>query len=74
MRFLEKHHGLDFKKAVQTITVEDRRRINLYRKFGREDYDSPAHYHLVINTGRLSLEKSAGLMCALTGACKIPSE
>ena len=39
--------------------------INLYRKFGREDYDQPHLYHLVLNMTRLDMEKASDLVCKL---------
>jgi cytidylate kinase len=63
--FIEKKYALNFKAALQTVSNEDRRRINLYRKFGREDYDSPFHYHLVLNVGRIGIDRAADLMVKL---------
>ena len=65
VRFMEEKYELFTKHAINTVNNEDRRRINLYRKFGQEDYDSPAHYHLVLNTRRVSLDQAATLLCKL---------
>lgn len=65
IQFMETRHGLDLKKALQTVTAEDRRRTNLYRKFGRQDYDSAGHYHLVFNMRRTPVEKAADLICKM---------
>ena len=65
VRFMEEKYELFTRHAVQTVNNEDRRRINLYRKFGREDYDSPSHYHLVLNTRRVSMERAADMVCRL---------
>ena len=65
VQFIENKYQLTPKEALQTVNNEDRRRINLYRKFGKEDYDSPMHYHLMLNTSRLSLEEAVELMCQL---------
>jgi len=65
IRFMEDRHGLELKKAIQTVSAEDRRRTALYRKFGRQDYDSPSHYHLVFNMRRTPVEKAAELICKM---------
>lgn len=65
VRFIEEKYEFFTRHAINTVNAEDRRRINLYRKFGLEDYDSPAHYHLVLNTRRVSLDDAAMLLCKL---------
>jgi cytidylate kinase len=65
IKFIEEKYGLRPKRAIQTVNFDDKRRVNLYRKFGREDYDHPIHYHLVINTSEISREKAADLVCKL---------
>ncbi|MEZ4604429.1 MAG: hypothetical protein R2861_13810 [Desulfobacterales bacterium] len=41
------------------------KRVNLYRKIGKEDYNDPNHYHLVLNMSRISLENGVELVCDL---------
>ncbi|HHP7235185.1 MAG TPA: AAA family ATPase [Desulfobacterales bacterium] len=65
IQFMETRHGLELKKAIHTVTAEDRRRTNLYRKFGLQDYDSAGHYHLVFNMRRTPVEKAADLICKM---------
>jgi len=65
IKFMERRYDLSLPSAVQSINREDKRRSNLYRKFGKEDYDQPGLYHLVLNTGKLDLETSARLVCGL---------
>ena len=65
IKFIEEKYGLRPKRAVQSVNFDDKRRVNLYRKFGREDYDHPIHYHLVINTSEISRAKAADLVCTL---------
>ena len=65
IRFIEKKYHLTPKQAIQMVNNEERRRINLYQKFGRLDYDSTAHYHLIVNMRRVTLETASGLMCRL---------
>ena len=65
VRFMEEKYDLFTKHAINSVNMEDKRRINLYRKFGKEDYDNPAHYHLVLNTGIVNLDKACKLICSL---------
>jgi len=65
IRFMEEHYDLSTVQAVQTVNREDKRRINLYRKFGKEDYDHPDLYHLVLNMSKIKLEKACELVCDL---------
>ena len=65
IRFMEEHYNLNPTQAKQSVNREDKRRINLYKKFGKEDYDSPDLYHLVLNMSRLKLEEASELICEL---------
>ncbi|MBU0544234.1 MAG: cytidylate kinase-like family protein [Proteobacteria bacterium] len=65
IKFMEDNYDLSNKQAIQVINSETKRRANLYKKFGKEDYDQPALYHLVINRSKVSIEKSAELVCKL---------
>ena len=65
VRFIEEKYHLAPKQALQMVNNEDKRRVNLYQKFDRLDYDSPAHYHLVLNMRRVRLQTAADLMCRL---------
>jgi cytidylate kinase len=65
IRFMEEHYNLNPTQAKQSVNREDKRRINLYKNFGKKDYDSPDHYHLVLNMSRLKLEEASKLICEL---------
>jgi cytidylate kinase len=65
IRFMEEHYNLNPTQAKQSVNREGKRRINLYKKFGKEDYDSPDLYHLVLNMSRLKLEDARELICEL---------
>lgn len=65
IRFMEKHYQLSAAQAAQVVSGEDARRINLYHKFGRQDYDNPNLYHLVLNMSRIDLDKGCELVCRL---------
>jgi cytidylate kinase len=47
------------------VNYEDRRRLSLYKKLGKVDYDSPSLYHMVLNMSRMDLDKGCALICEL---------
>jgi len=63
--FMEKRYNLSRSQAAQSVNREDKRRSNLYRNFGKEDYDHPDLYHLVLNMSKIDLEKAMQLILAL---------
>ena len=65
VKFMETHYDLSPKEAASIVDRQEKRRTNLYKKFGKEDYDHPQLYHLVINTSKQSLEKGFHLICKL---------
>ena len=65
IRFMETHYDLSPQQALQSVNREDKRRVNLYRKFGKENYDHPDLYHLVLNMSKLELEDACDLVCGL---------
>lgn len=64
-KFVEKGSELTYKQAVQAVNMDDKRRMNLYRQFGRQDYDDPAPYHMVLNMSKLGVKKASDLVCKL---------
>jgi cytidylate kinase len=65
IRFMETHYDLSPSQALQSVNREDKRRVNLYRKFGKENYDHPDLYHMVLNMSKLELEDACDLVCDL---------
>ena len=65
IRFIETHYKLPYDKAESIVLNGEKRRFNLYRRIGKEDFNDPIHYHLVLNMSRVSLEKAAELICGL---------
>jgi cytidylate kinase len=65
VRFIEEKYELFTKHAIQMVANEDKRRINLYRKFGKFDYDHWAHYNMILNMGRIDLDHAARMICRL---------
>ena len=64
-KFMMEHYDLSQAKAEQVVSREDKRRMNLYHKLGKTDYDDSSLYHLVLNMGKISLEQALRLVCNL---------
>ncbi|MGD8290689.1 MAG: cytidylate kinase-like family protein [Desulfobacterales bacterium] len=65
VKFMQKNYEMSQSRAAQVVKNEDKRRMNLYRKLGKSDYDRPELYHLVLNMSRVSLELAFQLICKL---------
>jgi len=63
--FMQKNYDLSESRATQVVKNEDKRRMNLYRKLGKSDYDNPDLYHLVLNMGRVNRDKALELISDL---------
>jgi cytidylate kinase len=68
VRFMQKNYDLSQRHATQAVKNEDKRRINLYKKLGKTDYDNPDLYHLVINGNRIHLDKALQLVTELVNS------
>ncbi|MCF8068786.1 MAG: cytidylate kinase-like family protein [Desulfobacterales bacterium] len=62
IKFMEQHYKLSREQAILSINKQEKKRVNLYKKFGKDNYESPELYHIVINTSRVTLEDSAMLV------------
>jgi len=67
-KFMMENYDLSQAKAEQIVSREDKRRMNLYRKLGKSDYDDSSLYHLVLNMGRINLEQALKLVCNLVAS------
>jgi cytidylate kinase len=65
---MQDNYDLSHNRAVHVVKNEDKRRLNLYKKLRKSDYDNPDLYHLVLNRGRVSLDKASELICNLLSA------
>ena len=63
--FMETHYNFTQPQAERVVDRQEKRRMNLYKKFGKEDFDQPNLYHLVLNMSRLSLEEAMAQICLL---------
>ncbi len=68
VKFMMEKYDLSQKRARQVVTAEDKRRLNLYRKLGKVDYDDPRLYHLVLNRSKMDLHKALKLICSMVAA------
>ena len=65
VKFMMDRYDMSRKKAERTVVNEDRRRVSLYKRLGKSDYENPQLYHLVLNMGRLELETARDMVCKL---------
>ncbi len=65
IRFISEKYKLSERQAKTVVVNEDKRRVNLYKKFGKEDFDHAGLYQLVINASRLNLENACDVVCRL---------
>jgi cytidylate kinase len=65
VKFMMDSYDMSNKKAERTVTNEDRRRVSLYKRLGKSDYENPQLYHLVLNMGRMDLETAKDTVCNL---------
>ena len=65
---VEKRDKISREQAARIVANQDKRRLNLYRQLGKQNYDNPELYHLVLNMSRLSLDKAFDLVCNLVGS------
>lgn len=65
VKFMTERYEMNRKKAERMVVTEDRRRVNLYKRLGKSDYDNPLLYHLVLNMGRLELTTARDMVCQL---------
>jgi cytidylate kinase len=62
---MQENYKLSPREAIQVVEKEEKKRTNLYRKFGKEDYDHPHLYDLVLNMSKIDLEKAVDIVCKL---------
>ncbi|MCF8081316.1 MAG: cytidylate kinase-like family protein [Desulfobacterales bacterium] len=65
VRFIMKHYDLPRNKAESVVRAEDHRRLSLYRRIGKEDYDSPGLYHLVLNMSLIDLDTALRIVLSM---------
>jgi cytidylate kinase len=68
VQFMMKQYDMPHKKAERMVANEDRRRLSLFKRLGKSDYDNPQLYHLVLNMGRLDLDTARDMVCELVAS------
>lgn len=58
IKFMQRYYNYSDEKAYQAVINGERRRKNLYAKFGKKNYNSASMYHMVLNMSRVSLEQA----------------
>ena len=54
VRRVEKREKINRESAERMVRHEDKRRLNLYHRLGKQDFESPSLYHMVLNMDRVS--------------------
>ena len=65
IEFMQQFYKLDESKAKQAVIIGEKKRAGFFSKFGKDDYDSPHLYHLVLNMSKLTLEDAQDTICHL---------
>lgn len=65
VKFMQKHYKLSDAKAKAAVLKGEKKRANLYKKFGKRDFFDPNLYHMTLNMSRVSLEKAVAMVCDL---------
>ena len=65
IKFMMDRYRLDRKKAERTVNYEDRRRVSLYKRLGKTDYEDPRLYDLVLDMSQVTLETARDMICDL---------
>ncbi len=56
VQFMVDRYDLSDQRATQVVKSEEKRRTNLYKKIGKQDYDNAELYHMVINMAKVDLD------------------
>ncbi|MFZ7125154.1 MAG: AAA family ATPase [Desulfobacterales bacterium] len=73
INFMMEHYNLSRKQAQIVVEKQSHRRLNLYRYFGKTDFDHPSLYHMVFNMRKLNMEEAAAAVCQLVSGKAAPS-
>jgi cytidylate kinase len=65
VKFMMNNYDLSENRATHIVKTEEKRRMNLYRKIGKQDYDQPELYHMVINMARMDLDEAVQMILQL---------
>jgi len=74
IRLARLEHEFNFteKQAQQRIDESDSNRRGFHKSFFNSDAEDPAHYHLVINSGKLDIKSAAALIVSIVETSVTP--
>jgi cytidylate kinase len=64
IRLAQQAEGLDARTAAQLMDETDASRARYHREYYGRDWDDPAHFHMMLNTGLLGLDGAARIIVA----------
>ena len=64
-KFMENTYDLLPSQAKNIVDTMGKRRANLFRRFGMEEYNTPEHYNLILNMSRLSMDQAVAVVCEM---------
>jgi len=70
IQFMMDNYNLTQKQAQIVVEKQSKIRKDLYKYFGREDYDSPFLYNVVFNMNFLTMKEAADMATALISGNK----
>ena len=65
---LQKEFNFTEKQAQQRVDESDNNRRGFHKSFFNVDAEDPAHYHLVVNSGKLDVKAAAALIVSIVEA------
>ena len=65
VKFMKNNYALSLFQAEQAVVWDDKRRANLFRKFGKTDYEQPHHYDMILNMSKLKMDSAVDLICEM---------
>ena len=65
VKFMMDNYKIDEDKAGQLVDDADKKRLNLYKYFKKQDYDQPYLYNMVFNTSKMALDEVLTQICLL---------
>ncbi len=70
VKFMESNYNLTASHASKIVRKMDQRRTNLFRYFGKDDYNQPYLYDLSLNMSRIDIGMAADIVMKLLSARK----
>ncbi len=65
IEFMQRYYNMSVAEAKKAIKLGDGKRITFFKRFGKDNYEDPKLYHMVLNMSRLSIEQAMDEICHL---------